>query len=65
MSALEFEIFFEEQRRNTGRRARESVFRVWVKKLGVKKPWRDETWTTRKPAVDRFNQLRRILNVSD
>lgn len=59
---LAFEIFLEELRRNTGG-ARSSIFRVWVKKSGVKKLYRDETFPTRWAAVDRFNQLRRILNV--
>lgn len=59
---LAFEIFIEELRRNAGG-GRSSIFRVWVKKSGVKRLYRDETFPARHAAVDRFNQLRRILNV--
>lgn len=60
---LEYEILFEEERRNVGG-GRDSIYRVTVKKQGVKKPYRNETFTDRSKAVDRFNQFRRILNVS-
>ncbi len=62
--SLEFEIYFEEQRRNTGRGGRESIFRVWVQKLGRQKPWRDQTFSNRRTALEYFGICRRTMNAN-
>lgn len=62
---MTFEIFIAEQRRNTGRGGRCSIWRVWVIKLGRKKPWRDDQFPHREPAVHRFNLYRRTMNAAE
>lgn len=57
----EFEIFLEEQRRNTGG-GRISIWRVWVKRAGFLRSYRDQTFPAKRQAVEKFNLYRRTLN---
>ncbi len=41
---------------------RASIWRVWVKKQGRARFWRDDTFPQKREAVARFNLYRRTLN---